>query len=438
MPIASLVNSRAWLAAWSIAELLSAVAAQLIITPILLHRLDSHNFSAWVIVQSVLLAAPLLSMGTGTALLSAAANARDHSTGSAIGVGLSLLFQRTIAVTLPLISVLCVVWIGVWFSDHFPSRTLTELWILSCASLVWAAVTELDTGLSSALKADDRFVAPAGLEIAARATQVVLTFCLVPLQGSVLAAIAIAVGILIAKAGAKLALLRGARVERLCAKSRGPVQDSLAIATMTSNGRWICLGVLSGLCLNAFDRWIVGAQFGAAVLAAYAICTQIAQLPHAVAAAAAQVLTPWAAVRASSLNDPGVRRQILRVFGLATTAAAIPSCALFVSLESVLVWWISPAFSAENLNMARALTVAFAMLTLNVPAYFLSLGLGLSRIVTIINTIAAVIFATACTAFDLAMPIFVALKGICFGLTLLINAYLVLLLRGNLSTRPMV
>lgn len=435
--MSSVVDSRAWLAAWSITELLSAVLAQLILTPMLLHRLDAHNFSAWVIVQSMLLAAPLLSMGTGTALLAVAANARDHSTGSAIGVGLGLLFQRTTAVTLSLIGALCAVWAAAWFSGHFFSRTLIELWMLCVASSLLVAVTEVDSGLSCALKAHDRFVAPAGLEIAARATQVVLIFWLVPLQGSVLAAVAICVGILIIKAGVKMALLRGLEVKYLPAKSYVGSQDAFAIASITLNGRWICLGVLSGLCLNAFDRWIVGAQFGAAVLSAYAICTQIAQLPHAVAAAAAQVLTPWAAVRVSHLDDLAERRQILRVFGLATTAAAIPSCALFVSLETVLVWWISPGFSAENLNLARSLTVAFALLTLNVPAYFLLLGLGHSRMVTIINMVAAVIFATASTAFDLAMPIFVVLKGICFGLTLGINVYLFLLLSGNRPMRRM-
>lgn len=429
----SMSASRAWLAAWSIAELLSTVVAMLIITPALLHRLDANNFSAWVLAQSVLLAAPLLSIGTGNALLSAASNAPYGETHGAVAIGIRFLFRRASAVSLALLIAGLATMAIAWLFGNFEEQVVLDVSLIAFASLVWMFTTELDSGLSSALKAEDGFVASATLEILARAIQVVLTILLVPMQGSALVAIAIAVGVLVIKVMSKALLLWRVVVFDEPEEKRLRTFAVPVSAAITANGRWICLGVLSGFALNTFDRWIVGALFDGAVLAAYAICTQIAQLPHAVAAAAAQVLTPWAAVRAVRLDDATECRRMVRIFALSTAAAVVPSGVLFVVLEQVLAHWISPSFAADNLTMARSLTVVFAILTLNVPAFFLALGLGSSRVVTLINTLAAVIFVVLCTTFYLSMPMFIAAKGACFGITLLINIYLFCILRRKLS-----
>ena len=57
------------LAFWPVLELLVTVAAQLVLTPLLLHRLGPEQFGVWVLVQSTLLACSIMSLGASTGLL---------------------------------------------------------------------------------------------------------------------------------------------------------------------------------------------------------------------------------------------------------------------------------------------------------------------------------------------------------------------------------
>jgi len=426
-------GSHASSAVWAVLELGCSTAAQLILTPLLLHRLGVDQFGIWVIALTVLVGSATLSLGTGTALLPvlAHANAKGDVTGNWAAIRL---FTRRCAKTS---SVLFLAMSGAtilgWTPAALAAWTKWDLWVLGSVMLAWAAITEIDNGLSSALKAKDRFDIAAVLEAVARAVQLGLTFWLLSAGGLALVPITLAATATGIKAWAKFMVLRAGCPRVTCQTDESYGRATSIAAELDASGKWIWLGLLGGLAFNAFDRWFVAAQLGSAALAVYATCAQIAQLPHALVAAAGQTLAPWAARRRDRLAMEDVRHGMRRALLLATTAAALPSLALLLVLKPLLGWWISKDFADANLPIAQGLTVAFLLLALNVPAYFLLFGLGRMRTSTVLSAFCGLVFVGGCLLIEPTAPAFVFMKGL-FASLILSLAICVLMLTKSRST----
>ncbi len=394
-------------ALWPVFELLAMVGAQFVLTPLLFVRLSTVEFGIWVVAQSLLLVSPTLSLGLGPALLPAVAGAwaRHDAGGGRAAVGLFLRRCATGSVLAVAAAALCVpLAAGSGWARGFDS---TELATLGALAVAWVAATEFDQGFSSALKALGRFDTVAQFEVVGRALQLSLTAAIVGGGASARLPIAIAAAVIGARAVAKYVVLRRAWPRPPIDGAADPTSDR----ALRAAGVWVWLGLLGGIAFYAFDRWFVGAAFGAGVLAAYAVCSQLAQLPHAVASAAAQTLVPWAARCRRLLPRPAAVRTARRKVLMASVLCALPALALLAMLEPVLAHWMSPAFAAEHLTLARALTVVSLLLSLNVPSYFALFGFQSFARPTGLVLAAAAIFVGGCALLDPGLWEFVALRA---------------------------
>ena len=104
---------------------------------------------------------------------------------------------------------------------------------------------------------------------------------------------------------------------------------------------------------------------------------------------------------------------------------------LLLVLEPLLSFWISTEFAMEHLAMARGMTLAFCLLSLNVPAYFLLLGLGRVRSSTLLVAVAGVVFVAGCLLLPSSLPGFVFMKGLFAALTLSLVILLLMLSRAR-------
>lgn len=388
-------------AAWPVLELVATVGVQVVLTPLLLHRLGAVEFGVWVVVQTALLASAALSLGASAGLLAVLSGALHRGDGTGARAAWRWFFRRvawvSAAVLAGVVAALAAGWAPV------AEGTGGGRWPLVLAALAWIAATELDNATASALKAHGRFGTAARSEVAARLAQLALVALLVAPGHSALLPTLLSLGITLAKFGFRLHALRGQWPAVAAAPAARPgVARELAIT-----GLWIWIGSLGSLAFNAFDRWFVGAWFGASTLAAYAVCTQLTQLPHAMVAAAGQVLVPWAARRSAQ----GTARGGLKLLVVSTALAALPSLLLLPLLEPVLSLWISPAFAQEHLALARGLAVAFLLLCLNVPGYFLLLGLGQARFTTALISLCGLLFVAGAWLLPRELSNFVLLKG---------------------------
>ena len=383
-------------ALWPLLELGSIVVAQLVLTPLLLHRLSTPQFGAWVIAQSLLLGSALLSLGTGQALLPLLARATGDVDRAAGWTAIVRFRRRCMRLSLAAAAAAALLPpLAPWTGANVVAIGGVELALLGAATLAWVGATEFDLGLSAALKATSHFAAVALIELGSRVLQLVAIAGLIDAGASALWPIALSVAATSIKWPLKWRLLRRVWAPAP-ARIAAAAVDVADAAAFDAAGRWVLLGIASGLAFYAFDRWYVGAAFGSAVLAGYAVCAQVAQLPHAVATAAAQTLVPWAARCRRRVPDPRVARLARRRMIVATAWCALPALVLLPLLEPLLARWISPAFAAEHLALAQALTVVSLLMALNVPISQLLFGLGHFRGPTLYVLTLCTLFVVGC------------------------------------------
>jgi len=417
------------IAIWPIAELVAAIAAQLVLTPLLLLRLDAPQFAVWVLAQSTLLASATLSLGTGIALLPALASA--HARQDTVGAwwAIRLFAKRTTVMTSLLFGVICLALAALDVSSWLPTMQPMSKFALATATLAWLAATELDSGFTSALKSIGRFSQVAQLEVVSRAAQVVLTLTLVSREDGALMPIVVAATTTLAKLTVKFFALR--RYWPMPAPGAPRCRSDTIDMELRSAGPWVWLGVMSGLSFNAFDRWFIGAWLGPSALASYAVCSQLAQIPHAFVSAAGQTLVPWAARHRATLEEPAVGRRARRIVLLATAAAALPSLLFMPLVHSLLSRWVSPQFAAEYSNLAQSLLLVYFAMSLNAPSYFLLFGFGKARTSTTIIGMAGGVFVAGCLLIPPSINGFVAMKMVFALLTLGLVAQLLILTRKS-------
>lgn len=400
--------ARGAVAAWPVAELLVTVGVQIVLTPLLLHRLGAQAFGVWVLVQTLLLAAPLLSLGASAGVLPVFSKAVQQGASAAAHAALRWLQRRVLLSAMAALAGTALA-LGLGLLPATPGP-LPAPWWLALAALAWVVLTDLDGAAGSSLKAHGRFAFAAQTEAVARVLQLALTALWVQQGDSVLEPVLIAVLITLAKL-----VVRRAALRRHAPDDPAPPSTDAARATraeLAVTGAWVWAGSLGSLVFYAFDRWFVGAWLGTSVLAAYAVCTQLAQLPHAVASAASQVLVPWAARHAAGTATSAARGGSLRMLAAATALAALPALLLLPLVEPLLALWISPAFAIEHAALARGLALVFLVLSLNAPGYFMLLGMGRARFATAVSLASGVVFVAGALLLPRELWTFVALKGV--------------------------
>jgi O-antigen/teichoic acid export membrane protein len=144
------------------------------------------------------------------------------------------------------------------------------------------------------------------------------------------------------------------------------------------------------LLFSVVDRLVVGAIFGAADLARYSICMQLAQLVHGVQATALQPLFPWVTTRAAS-PQPLSAAMLKRTALLGGLACLVVPLGLIVVADTVLNLWIGPAFAEANSGICRILIGAYGLLAFNIPVHYLLLGLGAVRFLAAISVVAGAV-----------------------------------------------
>jgi O-antigen/teichoic acid export membrane protein len=374
-------------AAWSATEQLVWPLSQLWLTPLLLSRIGPEQFGYWVLALSLSIGAITLSLGRSAALVAEVSHLRANSQSALVAP----LVVRVAGMVISAGALALSLWwiASLWFPAALtPAVSQPSAYVVAMAAMVVAG--EIDASISGALKGLGRFRVSALSELAARGVQVVATTAFVAHGDDVLRVMVIAVFCSAGRTALKLIALRAALRTEAGARSAQPV-CSPPHATLARTGFWLWLQALGGIAFYAFDRWFVGATLGPAALGAYAICNQLAQLPHSLAAAGAQPLIPWAAAQTS-----GPSRAVGRPLAAASVALGLLPALVALAAPAILAVWISPTFAADHATTAMGLCLVFALLAANVPSFNLLIGWGHARFAGILVVAAAAAFVVAC------------------------------------------
>jgi len=380
---------KGWVGAWPVLEQFAGPIAQFLLTPLLLLRMDPHQFALWILAQSLVVAAPTLSFGQSAALLAVLPRYSGEQRDAA-AVAFLRATLRLIAVNAALAAVL-VIGLRAALSALSVSLEPTLLYLLSVLALL--VVTDLESMLSSVLKSYGFFHQSAWVEVGGRVAQVALTIAIIESGSSGTTAVLLVVATGVIKVMIKFGLV--ASRLRTAHPRTADLDNHQRVLQMRVLGIWNWINVLSGVLFYTFDRWAVGYFLGSTALAAYAVCNQLAQLTHSVPAAASQTLIPWAAARVHSTGREAALPLIRRVAWVSSLAAIVPALALIALAPYVLSLWISPQFSQEHSGLLRHLGIVFLLLSLNVPSFNLMLGIGKPRVAALVGLFAGIIYSTA-------------------------------------------
>lgn len=371
--------------AWAASESLVSPVMQLALTPVLLHHLGTQQFGIWALSLMIAGLGSLASLGAPTATMKKIAEL--GSTPSAPDVEIHIRAALRVAMMGTTVIGLIIIGLTLLFEGEVdvdgPQSGLYIALVLSLCALI---VQELDNVISSSLKGAERFDLVAKVDIRYRVIWMLVVatcgwlfqsvvFCI--LAGFLVNTVKLFNKSSIAKKYYRITI-------DFCEKA-----SKAAIQEINSLGKWYWAQAFAAFLFNTADRWLIVGLFGLDALAAYAICLQLAQVTHTVQASAWQVLVPWASRNAANGSIQGSEFLKLALLG-GVVCLVMPAC-IAIGVDPILSWWIGPDFASQNYVLALALLLSFSMLAANIPLYYILVGVGEVKLLTILNLVGGVL-----------------------------------------------
>ncbi len=152
-------------------------------------------------------------------------------------------------------------------------------------------------------------------------------------------------------------------------------------------GAWMWLNALATVAYGTVDRIVIGRVVGASAAAHFSIYTQLAQLVHFVPASLLAFSYPVFS-RLSSESDPSPQRvaTLYRQCLWASVAiGAAVAAAILLSRSEVVRVLAGRGFVRDDLTLVL-LSLGYLLVTLNTAPFYLLLGLGQSRAVSLVTS----------------------------------------------------
>jgi O-antigen/teichoic acid export membrane protein len=363
--------------AWAILEYGSYPLLLLISTPWFLHQLGTDQYGHWMLLVATISFGGVLNSGTGLATIKAvsAGIGGNVSGRSDLAVNASLAIAILGGGALALI-VFCLFWFGApVILSRMGEPEIVRATGTAAAILIW--IEQLDNVFSSAIKGAEHFKDAARVEMASKATQIIaaaiVLFWFPTLEALYWTLLVVAVLRLSAKLIICKKLLSLIRVR----PSFNGLSDVLHFA------KWGWLQGVGGVMFGAADRLLIGSMLGASSLTYYAIASQLAMQTHAISAAGLSVIFP----KVSRKLESGGAFSLSRFTRITTVGNLLLSTSLAMVLiligPAFLRFWVGPESAEPATQLLPWLVAAYWILSLNSVSYYLLLGMGRIRFISL-------------------------------------------------------
>jgi O-antigen/teichoic acid export membrane protein len=150
-------------------------------------------------------------------------------------------------------------------------------------------------------------------------------------------------------------------------------------------GGFTWIQAASALLFGQVDRIIAAAMFGAAAVASYSLCVQLAQPIYGVSAAGLHFMFPLLASGSRTSTAVTMRRSILKALAANVAFVAIALFALLYFGNAILSAWGGASLASAGAPLLPAIAWSAALSSLSVTGCYSLLALGRPRIVTALN-----------------------------------------------------
>jgi O-antigen/teichoic acid export membrane protein len=403
----------------------------LVVAPVVLHNLGVDRFGVWTVANAAVSAGSIIASGFGDANIQHVASRRgagDHDAplrAMRALMGINLILGIAIAVLGWVLSPIAAAHVA--GSSAILEQTC--LWSLRIACLM-LVVRAIESVCISTQRAFERYGAAVRISIVARLLALSGVTGLTFLSHSVVAIMGATC--LLTLAGLGLQLIRLKRL--LGADSLMPAFDRGAMHALLGFGIFSWLQAVSGVVFSQVDRLTLGVSLGAAAVASYALCAQMAQPIFGFAASGLHFLFPYLSNRSASMSPAALRRSLLIAFAFNLVFVAVSAGALLLLGNRILYTWAGTEIARSAAPIMPVIVWSSALLGLNVTATYALLALGRVRIVTGFNL--------ASGAIMLLLMIYLTprfgIEGIAFARLsyALVSLLLYIPLLGHFSGRP--
>lgn len=421
-------------AAYGVLDYAAHPIGMLLVAPVLLHRLGVAQYGVWVVATAAVSAGSIVASGFGDANIQYVASIRGGGDSGALlravrsMIGINLLLGTAIA----LVSWTLVPLLARHVAPSDINLQIACLRSLRIASLLML-VRAIESVCISTQRAFERYGTAVRISILVRlltlAFAVLLTCCGLGVV-SIMAATAV---LMVLGTAAQLIGLK----RHLGAASLLPSFDRAATAALFGFGIFSWIQAVSGVIFSQSDRLILGVSFGATAVTAYALCVQMAQPIYGIAASGLHFLFPYLSCRQATTPLPLLKKTILMAFTINLLLVSGETIAVLLLGRPILRIWVGEEIARSASAILAPVVWSFALLGLNVTAYYTMLAVGRVRVVTWLNFAGG---AAMLLMMALLLPragIYgIAMARLCYGLiTLLTYLPLIRLLREKQSPR---
>lgn len=358
----------------------------IVATPWFLNQLGTDLYGYWMLMMATVSFGGILNFGTGAATIKAVSSVVGKTggvAGSAGAVRSSLAIALLGGVGLGLL-VFGLFW---FFGDvvlgEMDSTELLRLTGLVAALLI--VIEQVDNVFSSALKGAENFAKAARIEILSKTLQVLLSAVAVGYWPNLDALYWTLVAVALIRVIAKLLVFQSVfSLDNLRPSLRG-VHEILQFA------KWGWFQGVGNVLFSVADRFLVGSLLGATSLSYYAIASQLAMQVHAASAAGLSVIFPKISRKLESREEFSMWRVMQLTMGGNLVFSTVLAAILVLFGPAILLFWVGAEVAAPTAKVLPWLTIAYWLLALNVVPYYVLLGLGRVRFVSITVVAAGVV-----------------------------------------------
>ena len=369
-------------AAYGVIDYAAYPVGMLLAAPALLKHLGVAQYGVWVVATAMVSIGGIVASGFGDANIQYVSSARSHGDRAALldavrsMMGINLVLGGALA----LLSWMLVPLVCRHVVPSDTSLRLASLGSLRIASLLMP-VRAVESVCISTQRAFERYGAAVRISIAARLLALAAAVPLTCLGFGVTSIMAATAALMLLGMAAQLVRLK----QHLGATSLSPRFDRRATSALWSFGAFSWMQAVSGVVFSQADRLILGISLGATAVTAYALCVQMAQPIYGVAASALHFLFPYLSGRHAFAPPAALRKTILIAFSVNLALVSTGTAAVLLFGRPLLHAWVGKAVAQSAGAVLTPIVWSFALLGINVTAYYALLAFGRVRAVTWLN-----------------------------------------------------
>ncbi len=354
----------------------------LIAAPIVLHRIGPAEYGLWMVSTAIVSAGGIIASGFCDAAIQRTAKFR----GTAQPGRIARTVRSLLAINL---SLGCAVAMLLWSFAPMAARHLAlspQILVQECiACLRIAAVLTLVRALESVAisiqRAFEEYRGTVQISTAVRLLTLALATTVVSVWGGRAQSIMMVTAALLT-AGT---VLQFHNLHKFVSASLWPAFRSPETRALLRIGLFVWIQALGSVLFRQFDRVLLGISLGAAAVAPYSLCIQLAEPLFGLTASGLSFLFPYLSERSSRLSQDALRNTVRKAFLCNFAIVGAGMGLLLVAGNDLLQLWAGRTIAQSAAPILPFIVIGSALSGLSVTGVYAAQALGLFRVTALIN-----------------------------------------------------